>query len=195
LKVTNTYAVACTKHWLAKSPLLIRFSRRGSVWTDDTSVDDLCKIEFRDRSGNPDLNPSVYSLERTELPKAYAEHSIKFEQKFWPVLCLEAPSAGFQLERTPGMPDFKFTCERHREFRLKDTDELSRFALTLRRSTRYEIGKDAIVEYIRKCSKKVDLEWCCVLYRGSRIMKLTGKATLEEFRATFSRIHDTASKE
>lgn len=58
---------------------LIRFARRLSSWESETGDDDLLQTEFWDRNrGQPDLRPSVYEIEPTDVVRAFAEHATAF---------------------------------------------------------------------------------------------------------------------
>lgn len=142
--------------------MLIRFARRLSSWDPATPENDLLETEFRDRDrGEPDLRPSVYQIDASEVVRAYAEHATAFEPP--------ASAGGYDLggtgrpvEVTPGMTGFAFTQDTHREIVLSDPDDLVALVREVKASlaTRsYPVRRDQVREYVRARLTDRNPEW------------------------------------
>ncbi|TKC97113.1 hypothetical protein [Polyangium fumosum] len=147
---------------------LIRFAKRLAAWEADHPIEELQRIEFRNRDGSPDLRPSVYELDVSHpaLVQAYAEHAAAAEiDPPTTALAIDASNPARTSVPTPGSAKFSFIMEAHREVLLKDVDDLHAFILELsqdpseRRST---IRKAEILAYARARLEAGDPEWDAV---------------------------------
>jgi hypothetical protein len=103
---------------------LIRFARRLSSWESETAEADFLKAEFSDRNREqPDLRPSVYEIEVSDLVQAFAEHATAFEP---PSAAggVDLGGTGRAVDSTAGETGFSFTMNAHRELILEDRNDL-----------------------------------------------------------------------
>lgn len=130
--------------------MFVRFARRLANWEGELSLAELQEREFKAKDGGPDLAPSIYELNETELLRAYAEHSTQFDPPR-ESLALDVTGATESTRSMDGNPAFDFIRTRHREVVLPDRAALLRFiaGITATTTGRYVITKQAIVGYAR----------------------------------------------
>ena len=141
---------------------LIRFARRLSSWEAETGDDDLLQTEFLDRNrGKPDLRPSVYEIEPSDVVRAFAEHATAFNP---PASTggVDLGGTGRSIEATPGETGFSFTMEAHRELVLADRDDLLALVRHVRGSMdgrTHHVLRAQVREYARERLLAGDEEW------------------------------------
>lgn len=131
----------------------------------ESTAEEFCEIEFH-RDGAPDLDLSVYEIERSNenVSRTCAEHSAH---------CLGSPPSLFHgvdlsghddidIDSNPGASVFEFTRTRHRSLQLIDESELIAIASTIinERSGRHQATPaDQIQKYICDRLEAGDYEW------------------------------------
>jgi acetylornithine deacetylase/succinyl-diaminopimelate desuccinylase-like protein len=141
---------------------LIRFARRLSSWESETGDDDLLQTEFWDRNrGQPDLRPSVYEIEPTDVVRAFAEHATAFNP---PASSggVDLGDTGRSVNVTPGQTGFSFTMKAHRELVLADRDDLLALVRHVRGSLdarTHRVSRAQVREYARTRLLVEDEEW------------------------------------
>ena len=141
---------------------LIRFARRLSSWESETGDDDLLQTEFWDRHrGQPDLRPSVYEIEPTDVVRAFAEHATAFNP---PASTggVDLGGTGRSMEATPGETGFSFTMDAHRELVLADRNDLLELVRHVRGSMNartHHVTRVQVREYARARLLAGDEEW------------------------------------
>jgi hypothetical protein len=140
---------------------LIRFAKRLSSWEPAISDDDLLDTEFRDRSGRPDLRPSVYAIDPADVVKAFAEHSTTREPPS-STGGVDLGGTGRSVADTLGETGFAFTMEAHREIELASRDDLLALVREVRGSLAertYPVTRDQVRAYVRARLALGDQEW------------------------------------
>ncbi len=141
---------------------LIRFARRLSSWEAETGDDDLVKTEFWDRNrGQPDLRPSVYEIDASEVIRAFAEHATAFNPP-GSAGGVDLGGMGRPVDTTPGETGFSFTMESHRELVLTDKEDLLALVRQVRGSLAeriHRVSKAQVRDYARARLLSGDEEW------------------------------------
>jgi len=163
------------------SRVLVRFSKRLAIWEPGRTPEEIQQSEFRQKDGAVDLRPSVYEVEPNEVVHAFAEHATVFSPPSSNA-GIDLAGLGREVKSTPGRTGFAFTTSAHREFLLKDKEDLlDLISETLanldsrqRRVTRVEI-----VSYAKVRLAAMDPEWLQAVPRakpGTWVHKLASAA-------------------
>lgn len=142
--------------------MLVRFAKRKASWEGAPSVEALRKLEFKAKDGGPDLRPSVYDLDGSQLVRAFAEHASLFDPPGRAGLGLEVQSGARPMRETPGNPGFALVRDQHREVVLQDDADLDGFIGGLIASPaccRHPIKMDEIKTYVTSRLRDGDPEW------------------------------------
>lgn len=155
--------------------IVIRFVRRLASWEDERPLEELQRLEFRNRDGTPDLKPSVYlvSDEEQVLTQIYAEHCatppIGLDTR---ASCIDTQGCAARLLDTDGSPRFAFARDAHREYDIDDLASLIGFVGRLRERVKERqvrlVTKERTVAYARGRVTAGDPEWVAVAQLGER---------------------------
>jgi hypothetical protein len=141
---------------------LVRFARRLSSWEPENSDDELLEAEFWDGNrGRPDLRPSVYEIDLTDLVRAFAEHATAFNPPS-STGAVDLRGTGRPIEETPGDTGFSFTMNTHREVVLSDRNDLLALVRDVRGSLAgrtHRVARAQVLEYARSRLADGDPEW------------------------------------
>ena len=142
--------------------LLVRFGKRHTSW-ETPDVVEIRKIEFRKRNGDPDLRPSAYDVDASELARTYAEHAAAARIDPLRVTSgIDFAGTGVVAVGTPGNEWFNFTRERHRELPVPNIGALEHMielALQDHIPGRYQIAKAEVRAYAQSRLNQNDAEW------------------------------------
>lgn len=155
--------------------IVIRFVRRLASWEDERPLEELQRLEFRNRDGSPDLKPSVYlvSDEEQVLTQVYAEHCatppIGLDTR---ASCIDTQGCADRLLDTDGSARFTFARDAHREYDIEDPVSLLGFVGRLRERVRMRqvrtITKAQVLTYARARVAAGDPEWVAVAQLGEK---------------------------
>jgi hypothetical protein len=130
-------------------------------WEPAISDDELLDTEFRDKSGQPDLRPSVYAIDPVDVVQAFAEHSTMREPPS-STRGVDLGGTGRPVAETPGETGFALTMEAHREIELVSRDDLLGLVRDVRGSIderSHMVTRDQARAYVRERLAMGDQEW------------------------------------
>jgi hypothetical protein len=141
---------------------LVRFARRLSSWESQVSDEELLQTEFWQRNrGQPDLRPSVYEIEASDVIRAFAEHATAFHPPS-STGGVDVGGTDRAVEETPGDTGFSFTMRAHRELVLKSREDLLGLVRQVRGSLTgrtHPVTRAQVIEYVRVRLAAGDEEW------------------------------------
>ena len=166
-------------------PKLFRFAKkRLTAWDARRTDVEICEIEFRTRDGQPDLRPSVYETEDSQLVQTCAEHSAALISPPNPSIAIHAAVPGFSTRMCPGDTGFSFTVSVHREIEISDERDLLRFVHEIRLNLEertHRVSQRDREEYALSRIASRDHEWIAAVKRSKdRPGSWVGKIALPE---------------
>jgi hypothetical protein len=166
------------------SQTYIRLLKRRA--SQGRSVEDIRAIEFTNRTGDPDLRPSVYEIVTppSEIIRACTEHyaAIPLELERT-VTSVHTNGDDQNVVFTDGNPKFEFIKTRHREVELENVAALTRFVERLSQCVRNgessTVMQDQMIRYARNCIERGDPEWTRIASdpqsKGTRWLRSLGE--------------------
>ena len=149
-------------------------SRRRTIWEDGASVDDAINVDFRSKSGELDLRPSVYVFEvaahdvHSAVVRLRAEHSFSFAKP---------PNAGATqidlegatarpIEQSVGGSRFEFANTHHHEILLEGESDLKELVQAVHagfQEREHAVQRDEVLTYAANREDAGDAEWAALL--------------------------------
>ena len=149
----------------------LRIGKNQSAWEDGT-VDELLKLAFCKKTGEPDLSLSVYLVEPSRIDQARVEH---LASETLPLITITTSDLDLsdlaEPVPTPGRTAFKFTRdEAHAEFHLESEKQLREIIEKVKSepSRRLRRDRDALMAYIVAREADGDPEWLALLARPEK---------------------------
>ncbi len=146
-----------------------RMLRRRSAWEGSPDLNELIRIEFRDRqSDGPDLHISAYDV-RTEFPRLHAEHmaGCKMHPPSKANTHVDVSGLFMGVPRAePGEVPFVFSRDAHRSLdfaTVADLEEFVRNLLAQYTSRRAQVRWQDIRSYLSTRVRVANQEWMDVL--------------------------------
>lgn len=149
----------------------LRIGRNQSAWEDGT-VEELLKLAFSTKTGEPDLRLSVYLVEPAQLTQARVEHLVSETNPAITVTTADLNLVGLaDPVRSPGATTFKFTRdEAHAELQLESEARLRELIARVKAEPDRRLLRDreTLMAYVLERDEAGDPEWRALLARPEK---------------------------
>ncbi|MFZ5443898.1 MAG: hypothetical protein ACOZQL_28090 [Myxococcota bacterium] len=148
--------------------LTLRIGTNRAIW-EDGDVDELLRMAFSKKSGEPDLELSVYQTEQARLTQVRAEHLVSLTNPAIAAATLDLDLSGLAPgRRTPGQTLFHYANDAHEELLFEDREALRRAIAVVRDEGPRRIPRDRhhIMDFIAE--RAGDEEWTQALAQRPR---------------------------